>query len=266
MHLNNKIKTIILVFISGLLFSCNNAQLTSLVPVSIDKALGEQAQQAIPLQFGNLNMLTQEDYPYAYKEVNGIVKDIVGSNQVKHADDFEWDIILVHDDSVLNAFCLPGGHIYIFTGIIKFLPDKAALAGVLAHEMAHADARHGTAQMLKSMGLSLFLNVVLGIDNGSLVALGSNLLNLSFSRSDETQADELSVKYLSKTRYDARGASFFFQELIKQDKNPEVISFLSTHPQSEKRVEKINEAWEKLGSPKGEKFKEEYKKLIKSLP
>jgi len=172
---------------------------------------------------------------------------------------------LVEDDSMLNAFCLPGGKIVVFTGIVKYLDSEDALAGVLAHEIAHADLRHGTGQMLKSMGISLLLKAVLGIDNSSLVNLGIELLGLTFSRADETQADLNSVRYLYETEYDARGAARFFEK-INEKGGQGVPEFVSTHPNPDKRVEKIEEEWKNLGGKKGQAFEKRYKEFKSSLP
>ena len=67
------------------------------------------------------------------------------------------DLRIIHDDSTLNAFCTPGGYIYIYTGILKFLDSEDEFAGVLGHEIAHADLRHSTRQMTKQYGVQILL-------------------------------------------------------------------------------------------------------------
>ena len=136
----------------------------------------------------------------------------------------------------------------------------------MAHEIAHADLRHGTSQMLQNLGIGFVLQSILGIDNSSLLNLGINLIGLSFSRADESDADMNSVVYLYPTVYDARGAKIFFEKIQKDDKNPSIPEFISTHPNPENRVGKIVMKWKELGSKKGEKFAKEYKELKKELP
>lgn len=248
------------------LTACGNQTLTKLVPLSFDEMIGDQAAQTIGQQFSNSKPLSATEYTEAYERLDYIKNKILNSGKVKHAKDFNWELTIMHDDSMLNAFCLPGGKMYVFTGLIKYLDSEDALAGVIGHEIAHADCRHGTAQMVKNIGLSLVLKLIFGIEDGGLVGLGANLLSLGFSRADESEADEKSVEYLSATDYDARGAAKFFEKMVKEQKHPAVLAFLSTHPDSEQRVKDINKHWEKLGSKPGETFTNEYKKLKKALP
>jgi predicted Zn-dependent protease len=190
----------------------------------------------------------------------------LASGKVKHSKDFNWELKIIKDDSVLNAFCLPGGYIYVYTGLMKYLDSEDALAGVLGHEMAHADLRHGTTQMVKNMGLSLGLQLIFGGDASQLINIGANLISLSFSRGDEKEADMRSVEYLYETELDARGTGIFFDKLQKEGKDAGVIEFLSTHPNPENRVEEINRKWKELGGKKGKNNKEAYQKMLKSLP
>lgn len=262
-----RIKNLAGILALWVLFSaCGNQTLTKIVPLSFDEMIGEQAVQTIGMQFNNAKPLSTDKYPEAYERLNLIKTKILNSGKVKHANDFNWELTIMQDDSMLNAFCLPGGKIYVFTGLIKYLDSEDALAGVIGHEIAHADYRHGTAQMVKNAGLSLILKFVFGIEDGGLIGLGANLLSLGFSRADESEADEQSVVYLSATDYDARGAAKFFEKMIKEEKNPAVLALLSTHPDSEQRVKDINKHWEKLGSKPGETFTKEYQALKAALP
>ena len=86
------------------------------------------------------------------------VNVVVG--KVDFKDEFDWRLRIIHDDSTLNAFCTPGGYIYIYTGILKFLDSEDEFAGVLAHEIGHADMRHSTRQMTKLFGVQLLLDVL----------------------------------------------------------------------------------------------------------
>jgi predicted Zn-dependent protease len=131
--------------------------------------------------------------------------------------------------------------------------------------MAHADLRHSTKQLVQNLGLSLFIQYVLGVDQSSLINMGANLLSLSFSRSDESDADMRSVEYLTKTNYDPRGAAFFFEKIEKEQNEHPSLEFINTHPNPDNRVKKIYEKWKELGGKKGELQKEKYKKIIQDL-
>ncbi len=167
----------------------------------------------------------------------------------------------------MNAFATPGGYMYFYTGLIKFLDNEAELGGVMGHEMTHAAKRHSTNQLTKVYGLQLLISIVLG-QNPNMLAqmaadIASGLAALAFSRDHEYQADEYSVKYLYQTSYDARGVAGFFEKLDSQSNPPE---FLSTHPNPGNRVEKINEIWQSLGGKTGNVYQERYTQFKNTLP
>ncbi len=241
--MNNLFKTLGLATVlatSFLINSCGKDGGLNIFSIQDDIALGQQTRDQIaadPAQFPILNPATNAA---AYAYIYALRDDILASGQVIHKDDFPWEIKIIKDDAVQNAFCTPGGFIYVYTGLIKYLDDKSSLAGVMGHEMAHADKRHSTTQMTKQYGVQTMLDVVLGKDQGLLTQIGTQLISLKFSRTDESQADEYSVKYLCPTKYQADGAANFFQKIIDMGaaKQPE---FLSTHPNPDNRVKDIHQ-------------------------
>ena len=247
----------------ALIFSaCGNTW----IPISIDQTLGEQAKDGIIQDPANYKILEEQDCPNTYKMLEELRDKILKNGNLTHKNDFTWEIKIIQDDSVLNAFCVPGGYIFIYTGLIKYLNSKAAIAGVLGHEMAHADQRHSTKQMAKQLGLSVLLQYVLGIDHSSLLNLGINLLTLSFSRADESEADYKSVEYLNGTDIDSRGAAFFFEQLIDETNKEVAPEFISTHPNPENRIENIYAKWKELGAKKGNRYELDYQSTIQDLP
>lgn len=203
-----------------------------------DKAMGASVDAEIesdPASYPILNPATNQQ---AYAYLNGMKDIILNSGEVKYKDEFVWQLHIIDDDAVLNAFCTPGGYIYVYTGLIKYLDDGSSLAGVMGHEMGHADGRHSSKQMQKQYGVATLLQVLTGGDPGALAQLAGNLVNLSFSRSDETDADNRSVRYLCPTNFEAAGAANFFQKIIDEG-NPSPPQFLSTHPNPDNRVENI---------------------------
>jgi predicted Zn-dependent protease len=165
---------------------------------------------------------------------------ILNSGQVKYRNEFVWESYIIHDDNVLNAFCTPGGYIYVYTGLIKFLETESDLAGVLGHEIAHADRRHSTAQLTKLYGIEILSAIALGEKSSTTAAqIAKSLVSLKFSRSHESDADEHSVKYLCPTTYKADGAASFFQKLLDSEQAGNVPEFLSTHPAPANRVADI---------------------------
>lgn len=205
-----------------------------------DKQLGLQTKQMIEADPAQYPILNRNSYASAYTYLTAMRDDILASGQVTYRTEFPWEINIIQDDNTLNAFATPGGYIYIYTGLIKYLDHKSSLAGVLGHEMGHADKRHSTNQLTKQYGVQTLLDVVLGKNQGLLTQIGSELITLKFSRTDESQADECSVNYLCPTKYRADGAADFFQKIIDMgSSNPP--EFLSTHPNPDNRVQAIRE-------------------------
>lgn len=248
--------------------SCNDdSNGINIFSVEDDKQLGLQMQQEIEANSAEYPLLSESQYPDSYEHISRVRDAILSSGLVAFETEFVWEVYILNDDSVLNAFCTPGGYIYFYTGLIKFLDDESQFAGVLGHEMAHAAERHSTKQMTKAYGLQVLLSVVLGENPGMITAmladLAAGVAMLAFSRDDEYKSDELSVMYLDKTTYDARGVAGFFQKITGADLPPE---FLSTHPNPENRVEKIMEKWTELGSKEGEVYTVRYQDFKNSLP
>lgn len=223
-----------------------------------DINLGNQLKEEFLSNPEKYPVLPEDDYPEAYAYLNSIKNNILNSGHVKHKDDFEWELFIIRDDSVYNAFCIPGGHIFIFTGLIKYLDSEDQLAGIMGHEIAHADLRHGTQQMTKAYGVRLLLEIALGNNQSGLSDLAGGLVDLSFSRGHETEADMKSVEYLCETEYNADGFSQFFQKMKNDGKSSGYLTFLSTHPDPGNRVEKIHQKKQELNCAGNATFDEEY--------
>lgn len=186
-----------------------------------------------------------------------IFNQILASPQIQHRDVFNYQVEIIDDDSTLNAFALPGGYIYVYTGLIKYLTSSAALAGVLGHEIAHAELRHATQRMTAYYGVSILLNIILGENPSQLEEIAANLfVGLGFlanSRSDEDQADEYSVNYLKDTRFYPGSVMFFFEEMRDNgliSSNPDAIAtFLSTHPDPINRIASTQQRLRDLNIP-----------------
>jgi predicted Zn-dependent protease len=209
----------------------------NLFSIEDDKALGLQTVQEIEANPGEYPVLSEAQYPQAYQYIKDIRDVILNSGQIEHKADFEWKVYIINRPDIQNAFCTPGGYIYVYTGLIKYLDNASSLAGVMGHEMAHADRRHSTKQMTETYGISTLLSFIGG--NAQQVAqISAQLITLKFSRNDEKEADTYSVKYLCPTQYDAAGAANFFKK-IDAAGGQDVPEFLSTHPNPDNRVTNI---------------------------
>ncbi len=205
--------------------------------VEQDLELGRKTDEQIRSNPDTFPLLDPAAYPEAYAYLQGMVDEIVSLGDVPYSDLFPYTVTLI-DSDVENAFATPGGFIYVYTGLVSTLDTGDELAGVLAHEIAHAARRHSTDQLTKQYGVATLFSLVTGNnDPGLLTQVAETLLSLQFTRSDEEQADESSVDYLCQTRYAANGAAGFFEKIQDQPTPPE---FLSSHPSPDNRVEDIN--------------------------
>ncbi|MCA8829779.1 M48 family metalloprotease [Hymenobacter pini] len=225
------------------------AQGFSLFSIDQDIALGNQvAHQTDSLYQAKGQLMTRASNARAYQLLDGVVKRVLDNGNIKYRTQFPWDVKLIKDDAVQNAFATPGGHIYVFTGLVKYLDNESQLAGVLGHEIAHADRRHSIQQLQKQYGTSLLLGLLLGNrSNNQLVQIAAGLGQLKFSRTYETEADKYSTIYLNGTRYYAcDGAAGFFIKAEKEGgaRTPE---FLSTHPNPGSRIQSIQKSAQQLG-------------------
>ena len=157
---------------------------------------------------------------------------------------FQWEFNTVNDPTV-NAWCMPGGKVVVYTGILPVTQDEAGLAVVMGHEIAHAIARHGNERMSQALaiqGAGMTLEALTASKPGltrdlflQSYGIGSQLGMLAYSRKHETEADKMGLVFMAMAGYDPRSAPAFWQRMAAQGgaKPPE---FLSTHPSDETRV------------------------------
>jgi predicted Zn-dependent protease len=235
----------------------------NLLTLEQDIELGRSVEAEIAANPQEYPILPEQGYEEVYQYVRGIARDIIDGGEVKYRQEFPWTIYIINDPNTLNAFAAPGGFIYFYTGLIKFLDSEDQFAGVMGHEIAHADLRHSSRQLTRIMGVSLIAEALLGQNQELLKQVTTTLLALSFSREHETESDLASVKYLCQTPYNAAGAAGFFKKLEGQPTPPE---FLSTHPNPANRVENIEGERTRLGCDGEETFMSRYAQIKAMLP
>jgi predicted Zn-dependent protease len=254
----------------GLMNPKNKGKGFNILPLSTDKNLGLQADQQISSDPKQYPILDPNKYPEVYAYINKVRNNILNSGKVDYKDEFAWKIKVIHDDKTLNAFCTPGGYIYVYTGILKFLDSEDQFAGVLAHEIGHADMRHSTRQITTMYGVQVVVEVaemfLLGQTSPLLTQVSTSLIGLKNSRSHETEADQRSVLYLCGSPYNADGAAGFFQKLNKQGQSGNIPQFLSTHPNPENRIEHFQNSRITMGCRGKSDFKADYQKMVAKLP
>ena len=166
---------------------------------------------------------------------------------------FGWDYVLVDNDKMVNAWCMPGGKIAVYTGLLKVTKNTNALSIVMGHEIAHAVARHSLERMSHAMTINLGTTVadifLGGAINRTRNTVGQNTgldifklgITNPFGRKQETEADYLGLIFSSLSGYDIRESVKLWQRMSEKNKGKEPPAFLSTHPSSKKRIENLND-------------------------
>ncbi|TAK44550.1 MAG: peptidase M48 [Saprospiraceae bacterium] len=228
-----------------------------------DIALGKQVSEQIAGDPKQFPILPEQGNEEAYRYVRNITTKLLHTGKVAYSKEFPWDVKLINDSKTLNAFAVPGGHLYVYTGLIKYLDSEDQLAGVMGHEIAHAALRHSTQQMTSLYGLDAIRQIITGkTDPGVLEQIALGLASLKFSRKHEAQADEYSVIYLCGTNYNAAGSAGFFKKIEGKEGTPP--EFLSTHPDPGNRIKSIEKKAQELACSGNETNKSQYAH-IKSL-
>jgi beta-barrel assembly-enhancing protease len=205
-----------------------------------ENQLGQQVKQELDKQ-GTKYVKDPEVVNY----VEGVAKRIFVSAN-KDRPGVTWHVYVIDDPKQVNAFATPGGNLFVYTGLIMAADNEAELAGVWGHESGHVVARHSARQMVDAMGLQTVLSIALGENPNALAELAGTLAAkgalLSYSRQDETEADEYGARYSSAAGYDPHGIIQFFQKLEKiEGKQPSLAKYLSDHPLTADRITHLTE-------------------------
>jgi len=180
--------------------------------------------------------------------ISDAVIQYIKDNKIRNRTfDFEFNLVLNED---VNAWCMPGGKIVFYTGILPYTKDEAGIAVVMGHELAHAVANHGNERMSQQMALTLgaiSLDVALSEKPEEtrdifMIAygVGGTLGTLAYSRQHEYEADKLGMIFMAMAGYNPERTLEFWQEMSKIS-GPAPPTFLSTHPGSDARVKAIQE-------------------------
>jgi predicted Zn-dependent protease len=178
--------------------------------------------------------------------------DTLGQSLVRAQSDrkdLTFSFQVIDNDTVINAFCLPGGHVFVYTGLLKAAQSGAEVAGVLAHEIGHVTMRHGVNRLVQQNGVEFVNQIVFGSNatvTKTIAGLLENMLFLKFSRDDEYQADSCGALYVSLHGYNPYGMTAFFQTLLTKYGDSPMETF-SDHPNTSERIKRLQGLIGKLG-------------------
>ncbi|MCB9165037.1 MAG: M48 family metallopeptidase [Flavobacteriales bacterium] len=163
--------------------------------------------------------------------------------------EFNWEFN-VADDETVNAWCMPGGKVLFYTGILPLTQDENGLAVVMGHEVAHAVARHGNERMsqgILAQGAGMTLDILTSENPGlarnillQSVGIGSQLGMLAYSRSHESEADKMGLIFMAMAGFDPRTAPAFWERMSASSNGQAPPELLSTHPSDERRIQDLN--------------------------
>jgi len=244
---------------SLILPSCSTVPITERKQLSIipESRINRQAADAYEKFRSKSKLITTGSQLNQIREIGKKMEIAVSSFFEKEGKDdptknFGWDYILVDNDKVANAWCMPGGKIAVYTGLLKITKNINALSVVMGHEIAHAVARHSVERMSHAMTINLGTTVadifLGGAINRTRNTVGQNtgldifqlgIMN-PFGRKQETEADYLGLIFSSLSGYDIRESVKLWQRMSDKNKGKEPPVFLSTHPSSKKRIENLS--------------------------
>ena len=244
---------------SLILPSCSTVPITERKQLSIipESRINRQAAAAYENFRSKSKLITKGSQINEIRKIGNKMENAVTAffekeNKKDPTTNFEWDYILVDNDKVVNAWCMPGGKIAVYTGLLKVTKNTDALSIVMGHEIAHAVARHSVERMSHAMTINLGTTVadifLGGAINRTRNTVGQNtgldifqlgIMN-PFGRKQETEADYLGLIFSSLSGYDIRESVKLWQRMAKKNKGKEPPVFLSTHPSSKKRIENLN--------------------------
>ena len=240
--------------------SCTTAPITERKQLKIipESKLNAQAAQIYEKVKEKEKMSNDINTLNEIKEIGKRMEDSISeyfsrANIIDPTTNFEWEYILIDNKKIKNAWCMPGGKIAVYTGILDVTKNINGLAAVMGHEVAHAVAKHSVERAsrgfllntgtkiidIASGGILSDINRTTGFDTvGMLAQLG--IMN-PFSRKQESEADYLGMIFSSLSGYDIRETTKIWERMKESNKGKEPPQFMSTHPSSDTRIKQLNE-------------------------
>ena len=245
---------------SLLLHSCSTAPITDRKQLKIipEAKLNAQAAQIYEKVKEKEKMSNDTKTLNEIKDIGKRMEDSISEyfnreNLENPTSGFDWEYILIDNDKVKNAWCMPGGKIAVYTGILEITKNTNGLAAVMGHEIAHAVAKHSIERASTSVLLQTGTQIIDIATGGKLSTInqttGMNTVGLisqigilnPFSRKQESEADYLGMIFSSLSGYDIRETVKIWERMKKLNKGKEPPEFMSTHPSSDNRIKDLNE-------------------------
>ncbi len=234
---------IILLLLAVIIFSQSvgfAASFFDSLALGLEKDLGRSNYQSITSE-----KTVVELPPAQANNLNDMFKRLV--SKCSRRKELDFKLTVIKDDSV-NAFALPGGYVFVNTGLLSYVKSDGELAGVIGHEIAHIDRKHSMDAIYRAVGLSFIIGLLLNNESdekrreqmATLASISLSLVQLGYSRGAEFEADEYGVKFMQKAGYNKQDILNFWQRFLKQNgDNPSALALFSTHPPTKDRIKRI---------------------------
>jgi predicted Zn-dependent protease len=240
--------------------SCSNAPITDRRQFKIipEAKLNAQAAQIFEKIKEKEKLSNDTTTLNLIKDIGGRMQDSISEyfyqeNLADPTVNFDWEYILIDNKKIRNAWCMPGGKIAVYSGMLEVTKNKDGLAAVMGHEIAHAVAKHSAERASRGVVLNVGtrlvdivsggkisnVNRVVGMDTVGLIQQ-IGIMN-PFNRKQESEADYLGMIFSSLSGYDIRETVKIWERMKEINKGKEPMEFMSTHPSSKNRINKINE-------------------------
>ena len=238
--------------------SCSTAPITERKQLKIipERTLNRQAAQIYAKVKRKTKLSDDKKQLEEIKEIGSRIQESVSAyfasiNENDPTSNFQWEYILVDNDKIKNAWCMPGGKIAVYTGILEVTKNKDGLAAVMGHEIAHAVAKHSVERASRALVLNVG-TTALDIFTGGAISntqrtTGVDVAGLlrtfgidnPFGRKQEREADYLGLIFASLAGFDIRESVKIWERMKEAHKNQEPPEWMSTHPSSINRIEAL---------------------------
>ena len=243
----------------GLLIpSCSTAPITQRKQLKLfpESTLNNQAAQLYARVKSKTKLSDDKKQLEEIKDIGSRIEEAVSSyfisvNQNDPTADFQWEYILIDNDKIKNAWCMPGGKIAVYTGILKVTKNKHGLAAVMGHEIAHAVAKHSVERASRALILNIGTTAI-DIFSGGAISNTSRTTGVDvagmlrtfgidnpFGRKQETEADYLGLIFSSLSGYDIRESVEVWKRMKMEYKGKEPPEWMSTHPSNINRIQAL---------------------------
>ncbi len=239
---------VLAVFVGLLLFSCEpekgvvvSQNLEVATPEQM-RLIGAALRDQLALLPDEFPLLDRSAYGEAYAYLDQLLHSAVQTPQYQYRNYYDWSLDLIHDDTLVHAFILPGGHLYLTTGLLRYLQDESEALALIAHELHYADTDAAFRHLREAVGGFTLGDIVLGNDTPDLPDAVRAAASISWSHADVQQADSVAVAAVCPFRYDATALARLVARMQSDSQPPR---WLQTHDSGEpQRVVRLQE-WAK---------------------